>query len=113
MSSALDTTAIRAQFPILEREVHGKPLVYLDHAASAQKPIAVIEAQREYLMHYHANVHRGVHALSQQATDAFERARSTVQYHIGAANLEEIIWVAGATECNTTSGRRIWRKLFG
>ena len=98
MSSALDTTAIRAQFPILEREVHGKPLVYLDHAASAQKPIAVIEAQREYLMHYHANVHRGVHALSQQATDAFERARSTVQYHIGAANLEEIIWVAGATD---------------
>jgi len=98
MSSALDTTAIRAQFPILEREVHGKPLVYLDHAASAQIPIAVIEAQREYLMHYHANVHRGVHALSQQATDAFERARSTVQYHIGAANLEEIIWVAGATD---------------
>ena len=98
MSSALDTTAIRAQFPILAREVHGKPLVYLDHAASAQKPIAVIEAQREYLMHYHANVHRGVHALSQQATDAFERARSTVQYHIGAANLEEIIWVAGATD---------------
>ena len=98
MSSALDTTAIRAQFPILEREVHGKPLVYLDHAASAQKPIAVIEAQREYLMHYHANVHRGVHALSQQATDAFERARSTVQYHIGAANLEEIIWVGGATD---------------
>ena len=98
MSSALDTTAIRSQFPILEREVHGKPLVYLDHAASAQKPIAVIEAQREYLMHYHANVHRGVHALSQQATDAFERARSTVQYHIGAANLEEIIWVAGATD---------------
>ena len=98
MSSALDTTAIRAQFPILEREVHGKPLVYLDHAASAQKPIAVIEAQREYLMHYHANVHRGVHALSQQATDAFERARSTVQYHIGAANLEEVIWVAGATD---------------
>ena len=98
MSSALDTTAIRAQFPILEREVHGKPLVYLDHAASAQKPIAVIEAQREYLMHYHANVHRGVHALSQQATDAFERARSPVQYRIGAANLEEIIWVAGATD---------------
>ena len=92
MSSALDTTAIRAQFPILEREVHGKPLVYLDHAASAQKPIAVIEAQREYLMHYHANVHRGVHALSQQATDAFERA---------------------VQRCNTTSGRRIWRKLFG
>ena len=98
MSSALDTSAVRAQFPILGRQVHGSPLVYLDHAASSQKPIAVIEAQREYLSHYHSNVHRGVHALSQQATDAFERARSTVQYHIGAAHLEEIIWVAGATD---------------
>ena len=98
MSNVLDTAAIRGQFPILSREVHGQPLVYLDHAASSQKPIAVIEAQREYLSHYHSNVHRGVHALSQQATDAFERARSTVQYHIGAAHLEEIIWVAGATD---------------
>ena len=84
MSKALDAAALRLQFPILNREVNGKPLVYLDHAASSQKPIAVIEAQREYLMHYHANVHRGVHALSQHATDAFENARTIVQHHIGA-----------------------------
>lgn len=98
MNRVLDAGAVRAQFPILNREVNGKPLVYLDHAASAQKPIAVIEAQREYLMHYHANVHRGVHALSQQATDAFEQARVTVQQHLGAAASNEIIWVAGATD---------------
>lgn len=98
MSKALDAASIRLQFPILNREVHGKPLVYLDHAASSQKPIAVIEAQREYLMHYHANVHRGVHALSQQATDAFEQARNTVQQHIGAAESCEVIWTAGATD---------------
>ena len=98
MNRVLDAGAVRAQFPILNREVNGKPLVYLDHAASAQKPIAVIEAQREYLMHYHANVHRGVHALSQQATDAFEQARMSVQQHLGAATSNEIIWVAGATD---------------
>lgn len=98
MSKALDAASIRLQFPILNREVHGKPLVYLDHAASSQKPIAVIEAQREYLMHYHANVHRGVHALSQQATDAFEQARGVVQKHLNAAEACEVIWTAGATD---------------
>ncbi len=98
MSKVLDPNHVRAQFPILTREVNGKPLVYLDHAASAQKPVAVIEAQREYLMHYHSNVHRGVHALSQQATDAFEQARTIVQRHIGAASSCEIIWAAGATD---------------
>ena len=98
MSKVLDPNHVRAQFPILTREVNGKPLVYLDHAASAQKPVPVIEAQREYLMHYHSNVHRGVHALSQQATDAFEHARTIVQRHIGAASSSEIIWMAGATD---------------
>ena len=98
MSKAFDAAALRLQFPILNREVNGKPLVYLDHAASSQKPIAVIEAQREYLMHYHANVHRGVHALSQQATDAFENARTVVQHHISAAESFEVIWTAGATD---------------
>jgi cysteine desulfurase/selenocysteine lyase len=98
MSKALDAASIRLQFPILNREVNGKPLVYLDHAASSQKPIAVIEAQREYLMHYHANVHRGVHALSQQATDAFENARGAVQQHLNAQEACEVIWTAGATD---------------
>lgn len=98
MSRPLDPLIIRKEFPILNREVNGQSLVYLDHASSAQKPIAVIEAQREYLMHYHSNVHRGVHALSQQATDAFEQARLVVQNHIGAAHPEEVIWVSGATD---------------
>jgi cysteine desulfurase/selenocysteine lyase len=89
---------IRSQFPILSREIHGRPLIYLDHAASSQKPTAVIEAQREYLMYLHANVHRGVHSLSQQATDAFEKARETVRVHVNAASTEEIIWTGGATD---------------
>ena len=94
----LNLAHTRSQFPILTREIHGKPLVYLDHAASAQKPIAVIEAQREYLMRHHANVHRGVHELSQLATDAFEAAREKVRTHIGASSTEEIIWTSGATD---------------
>lgn len=95
---SLDPNQIRLQFPILNREVNGKPLIYLDHAASAQKPLAVIEAQREYLTHYHSNVHRGVHALSNQATDAFESARRSVKSSINAEFAEEVIWVAGATD---------------
>ncbi|MDA1336941.1 MAG: SufS family cysteine desulfurase [Bacteroidetes bacterium] len=95
---SLDPNQIRLQFPILNREVNGKPLIYLDHAASAQKPLAVIEAQREYLSHYHSNVHRGVHALSNQATEAFESARRSVSASINAEFVEEVIWVAGATD---------------
>lgn len=94
----IQSAHIRSQFPILSREVHGKPLVYLDHAASAQKPVAVIEAQREYLMHYHANVHRGVHELSHQATDAYEAAREKVRCHLQATDAAEIIWTSGATD---------------
>lgn len=94
-----DVQRIRAQFPILTRAVHGnKPLVYLDSAASAQKPVAVIEAGREYYSHVHANVHRGVHALSQQATDAFEEARRTVAKFINAASERQVVWTAGATD---------------
>ena len=96
---SLDVARIRAQFPILARSVHGnKPLIYLDSAASSQKPVAVIEAGREYYSHMHANVHRGVHALSQQATDAFEEARRTVQRFVNAASEAEIVWTAGATD---------------
>lgn len=96
---SLDVARIRAQFPILARTVHGnKPLIYLDSAASAQKPVAVIEAGREYYSHMHANVHRGVHALSQQATDAYEEARRIVQHFVNAASEAEIVWTAGATD---------------
>ena len=89
---------VRKDFPILDREVHGKPLVYLDNAASAQKPLAVIEGQREYLSNYHANIHRGAHHLAQLATEAYEGARQKLAAHIGAAETREIIFTAGSTD---------------
>lgn len=92
-----DLEAIRAQFPILGRQVHGKPLVYLDSAASSQKPESVISAQADYLRSRHANVHRGVHTLSQEATDAFEAARERIRQHLHAAHVEEVIFTSGAT----------------
>lgn len=94
----LDTAAIRAQFPVLDQQVHGKPLIYFDSAASAQKPLAVIAAQSDYLKHSHANVHRGVHSLSQRATDAFEQARRQVQSFLNASEPEEIVWTQGTTD---------------
>jgi cysteine desulfurase/selenocysteine lyase len=94
----LDAARLRADFPILRERVHGKPLVYLDNAATTQKPQAVIDAELRYYVHDNANVHRGVHALSQQATDAYEAARSTVQRFINANAPEEIVYVRGATE---------------
>ncbi len=89
---------IRREFPILNRTVHGKPLVYLDNAASAQKPLAVIEAQREYLSNYHANIHRGAHHLAQLATEAYENTRQKIANHIGADTSDEIIFTAGSTD---------------
>ena len=88
----------RADFPILESEIHGKPLIYLDNAATTQKPQAVIDAEARYYREDNANVHRGVHALSQRATDAFEAARTKVQRFINAARSDEIVFVRGTTE---------------
>lgn len=88
----------RADFPILETIVHGKPLVYLDNAATTQKPLTVIGAESGYYRHYNANVHRGIHSLSLQATDAYEAARVKVQHLINAASASEIIFVRGTTE---------------
>jgi cysteine desulfurase/selenocysteine lyase len=88
----------RADFPILQTQVHGKPLVYLDNAATTQKPGAVIEAENAYYRHDNANVHRGVHLLSQRATDAYEAARAKVQRFINAGNPSEIVFVRGTTE---------------
>lgn len=88
----------RADFPILESEIHGKPLIYLDNAATTQKPQAVIDAEARYYREDNANVHRGVHALSQRATDAFEAARIKVQRFINAARSDEIVFVRGTTE---------------
>lgn len=95
---ALDVERIRADFPILSREVYGKPLVYLDSAASAQKPKAVIDAVNEVYSHEYANVHRGMHYLSNAATEKFEEARSTARKFFNAAQEEEIVFAAGATD---------------
>ena len=98
MSSPLDLDTIRAQFPILSQEVHGRPLVYLDSAASAQKPEAVIEAIANYYRTEHANVHRGVHHLSQRATEAYEEARGEVVRFLNAPSEREVVFVRGCTE---------------
>jgi len=83
-AAALDVAAVRAQFPILSTRVNGKPLVYLDSAASAQKPEVVIEAEARFYRESYANVHRGVHTLSQRATGAYEAARERVARFLGA-----------------------------
>jgi len=95
--STLDVAAIRKDFPILSRKVHGQDLVYLDNAATSQTPLAVIEAITHYYSYYNANIHRGVHSLSQEATDAYEQARIKVQKHFNAAHAYEVILTAGTT----------------
>lgn len=96
--SLLDVEKIREDFPILKTEVAGKPLVYLDNAATSQKPISVIRALEEYYCALNANIHRGVHFLSEKATDAYERARVKVQHFIHAQSFREIIFTRGTTE---------------
>lgn len=93
-----DLTAVRADFPILARPIRGKPLVYLDNGASAQRPSVVIDAERRYAQETHANVHRGVHTLSQRATDAFEGARERVRRFLNARTTREIVFTRGTTE---------------
>ena len=96
-STTLDIAQIRADFPILQRQVNGQPLVYLDNAATSQTPLAVIDAISDYYKHTNANIHRGVHALSQEATDQFEAARQKIQTHFNAAQAHEIIFTSGTT----------------
>ena len=93
-----DVGKIREQFPILAREVYGKPLVYLDNAASAQKPRVVIEAVESFYREEYANVHRGLHYLSNRATEAYEGVRAKIAGFLGAAHTDEIVFVRGATE---------------
>jgi cysteine desulfurase / selenocysteine lyase len=93
-----DVTAVRRQFPILARMVRGKPLAYLDNGASAQRPEAVIDAVDDYERHHHANIHRGVHTLSQEATALYENARDRLVEFIGARSRHEVIFVRGTTE---------------
>src|SRR5579872_5998665 len=89
---------IRAEFPILKEMPHGKPLVFLDSAASSQKPIQVIEAMDDYYRRYHANIHRGVYHISELATEAYEEARAKVARFIGTSCAAECIYVRNATE---------------
>ena len=96
--AALDIPAIRSEFPILKREINGKPLVYLDNAASAQKPEAVIEAVANVYRHSYANVHRGLHTLANEATEAFEGARDKIATFLGAERSNQIVLTRGATE---------------
>ena len=93
-----DVQEIRREFPILERQVNGHPLIYLDSAASSQKPRAVIESQREYLSHFHSNIHRGAHTLANQATEAFEGAREIAREYFNASKSSEIVFTSGATD---------------
>ena len=95
--TSLDIDQIRNDFPILHRKVNGQPLVYLDNAATSQTPLPVIDAIGDYYKHTNANIHRGVHALSQEATDQYEAARQKIQQHFNAAHAHEIILTSGTT----------------
>ena len=95
--AAFDIEAVRADFPVLSRVVHGHPLVYLDSASSSHKPVQVLDAEREFNAQHYSNVHRGVHTLSQEATDAYEAARTTVASFLGVAH-DELVFTKNATE---------------
>ena len=94
----MNINEIRQQFPVLDQQVYGKPLVYLDNAATTQKPLCVIERERDYYLHENCNIHRGVHYLSQKATEAYEHARQTVADFIHAKEAREIVFTRGTTE---------------
>ncbi|MGZ8558871.1 MAG: SufS family cysteine desulfurase [Chitinophagaceae bacterium] len=98
IQKGIDVYALRQQFPILNREVKGRPLIYFDNAATSQKPQVVIDALVNYYTQYNANIHRGIHTLAEEATAAFEATRDTVRQFIHAASREEIIFTRGTTE---------------
>jgi cysteine desulfurase / selenocysteine lyase len=109
----LDAESVRRDFPILARSINGRPLVYLDSAASSQQPLPVMRAVERYETHSHANVHRGVHTLSQEATDAFEGARDRVRRFVNAASVREIVFVRGTTEAINLVAQSYVRPRFG
>jgi cysteine desulfurase/selenocysteine lyase len=113
VSAGLDLARIRADFPILAERIHGKPLVYLDNAATSQKPRVVLDAIANYYEHMNANIHRGVHTLSVRATEAHDAARLTVKRFINAADTREIIFVRGATEAINLVAQTYGRKHVG
>jgi cysteine desulfurase / selenocysteine lyase len=115
MSSELrvEVDRIRKDFPALHQEVHGHPLVYLDNAATSQKPHVVIEALRAYYSADNANVHRGVHLLSERATEAYEGARARIQRFLNAAHTREIVFVRGTTEAINLVAQTLGRRTIG
>jgi len=108
-----DVERLRRDFPILSRKVHGKPLVYLDNAATTQKPVSVIETERDIYERYYANIHRGVHLLSVESTDAYEKAREKVRALVNAAETKEIVFVRGTTEAINLVAQTYGRKNVG
>ena len=110
---AFDLNAVREDFPILAETVHGKPLVYFDNAATSQKPRCVVDAISDFYLRYNANVHRGVHLLSQKATDAFEATRGVVRQFLNARSDKEIVYVRGATEGLNLVARTYGEKNIG
>ncbi|MGA9028500.1 MAG: cysteine desulfurase [Steroidobacteraceae bacterium] len=107
-----DVAAVRRRFPVLARTIHGHPLVYLDNGASSQRPTAVIDAVNDYERHHHANVHRGVHTLSQEASALFEAARDSLVGFINARSRHEIVFVRGTTEAINLVAQSYARPLF-
>jgi cysteine desulfurase/selenocysteine lyase len=110
---SFDVEKVRSDFPVLHQSVHGKPLVYLDNAATTQKPLAVIEAIENYYRHDNSNIHRGVHALSERATEHYEKARVAVQSFLNAADSKEIIFTRGTTEAINLVAQTYGRKHVG
>ncbi len=110
---ALDVERIRKDFPILHQEVHGRPLVYLDSAATSQKPQVVLDALADYYARDNANVHRGVHQLSERATEAYEGARGRIQRFLNAAHSREIVFVRGTTEGINLVAQTYGRRTVG
>jgi cysteine desulfurase/selenocysteine lyase len=98
ITQGYDVYELRKQFPVLQRELKGKPLVYFDNAATSQKPLSVINALVDYYSNYNANIHRGIHTLAEEATAAYEATRETARAFINAASVEEIIFTRGVTE---------------
>ncbi len=113
MERTFDTTSVREDFPILGRKVYGRPLVYLDSAATAQKPLRVIEAMDALLEGSNANVHRGAHLMADESTALYEAARETVRGFIGAAEREEIVFTPGATASLNIAARSLCELLVG
>ena len=110
---ALDARALRADFPILAREINGYPLAYLDSASSAQTPRQVLDAMNHVYEHHYANVHRGVYTIAAEATEAYEAARDKVAAFVNASSRRECLFVRNSTEASTSSPTRTATRTAG